>query len=728
MPIKRALLIGVDTYPHVPPLNGCVNDANLMRSVLVDTFGFAADHISLLVNEQATRAGILSAFDALVSATAPDDIVVFHYSGHGSQIADREGDEPSGFDSTIVPFDATRPVGDAPDITDDEIHLRLEALAEKTSFITLIFDSCHSGTITRDDFGEPGRSIAADTRPASELPPSPIPADRRPAMRAAGASGWMPLADQYVLIAGCRDEERSYEYRPPEGGGAVVHGAMTYFLCQQLRRASTNNGGNTTATSYRDVFERTAALVNAVNTVQHPQMEGRIDRVVFNVTDLAPATYVRILERDGDAVLLAAGAAHGVTLGSTYGVFPQGTRDPRASGSTAIGELEITGVQSVTALARIRREAPAGAIVPDARAFEQAHAFHDPRLTVAFAPTDDVDGKVAALRTRLAASKLVAIALAVGEAPVQRQAQTQAQTQELTPAQPQTQPQAQAPPSAPTQPPAQASVCVYRLAARAALSPSSPVPQAGVLAEDRWAVVGATGDLLMPLQPFDDADTLVDNLERIAKYRQALAIDNPDPLSRLRGHFTVALQMLGEDRKTWTEAAPAPGSGLIVFDEGAIVRVVIRSTHDAPVFVSLYDFGVSAAIGQIYPARGAQEMLRAHGELMCQAQRLGLPAVYPLAGLAGTAPSGSPPSDPTRSVEGLETVKLFVTEQATDFSAFAQDSVRDDAAPSPLATLLSSAFNGRTTRDMSPVPVAVGDEDWTTASISFVLRRPAKEV
>src|SRR6266542_6110298 len=112
MPIKRALLIGVDAYPHVPPLNGCVNDAQVMRSVLVDSFGFSADHISLLVNDQATRAGILSAFDALVSDTGPDDIVVFHFSGHGSRIADREGDEPSGFDSTIVPFDAARPVGD----------------------------------------------------------------------------------------------------------------------------------------------------------------------------------------------------------------------------------------------------------------------------------------------------------------------------------------------------------------------------------------------------------------------------------------------------------------------------------------------------------------------------------------------------------------------------------------------------------------------------------------
>ena len=130
MPTKRALLIGIDAYPNVLPLDGCVNDARLMQSVLVEHFGFPADHITLLANGQATRDGILSAFDALVSATGADDIVVVHYSGHGSQMADREGDEPSGFDSTIVPFDAARP-GDVPDITDDEINLRIEALARK---------------------------------------------------------------------------------------------------------------------------------------------------------------------------------------------------------------------------------------------------------------------------------------------------------------------------------------------------------------------------------------------------------------------------------------------------------------------------------------------------------------------------------------------------------------------------------------------------------------------
>ena len=291
---------------------------------------------------------------------------------------------------------------------------------------------------------------------------------------------------------------------------------------------------------------------------------------------------------------------------------------------------------------------------------------------VTFAGADDEEGRTATLRRAVAASMLMTTAADGGSA----------------------------------------AACIYRLPARAIVEPGAPVPQAGLLTEPRWAVVGAAGDLLMPLQPLDAIDAVVDNLERIAKHRQALAIENPDPHSRLRGRFTVDVQRLGSDRKSWTVATAPPEGGQIVLDEGDIVRVVVRSRHDADVFVALYDFGLSGAIGQIYPARGAQEKLRANGELKCRPQQLGFPDVFPfVASSTGDA-----------ALEGIETVKLFVTEQPTDFSGLEQDSLRTSATPmSPLATLLSSVFSGATTRDETPVPL--GDEDWTTVAVPFVLRR-----
>jgi hypothetical protein len=170
---KRALLIGVNKYAYPWwELQGCVNDVELMRSLLQENFGFPPENISLLRDEEATREAILSELRSLVEATNRDDVVVIHYAGHGSQVTDREGDEPDGMDETILPHDTGRAPDENRDITDDEIHEFLLQLGEKTPFITLIFDCCHSGTITRDAFGTKVRSVEADTRPVEELPPS----------------------------------------------------------------------------------------------------------------------------------------------------------------------------------------------------------------------------------------------------------------------------------------------------------------------------------------------------------------------------------------------------------------------------------------------------------------------------------------------------------------------------------------------------------------------------
>jgi hypothetical protein len=190
---KRALLIGIDKYPKLSQLEGCVNDVRLMRSILEETFGFPPENVTLLADDQAPRDGILAALDKLVDDTGAGDIVVIQYAGHGSQMTDREGDEPDGLDETICSYDTEGRWGENRDITDDEIHLRLARLGAKTSYITLIFDSCHSGTISRDAFGVRSRSIEAEvsmplclaSTPAAGPPPSCRP-DNSPRALPAG--------------------------------------------------------------------------------------------------------------------------------------------------------------------------------------------------------------------------------------------------------------------------------------------------------------------------------------------------------------------------------------------------------------------------------------------------------------------------------------------------------------------------------------------------------------
>jgi uncharacterized caspase-like protein len=142
-PQKWALLIGINRYPNFAPrgqLTGCLNDVEVMRQVLVNSFNFPENHVAVITDEQASREGILGAMRELVERVGQEDVVVFHYSGHGSQMPDREGDEPDGLDETIVPYDSGRGTFENRDIKDDEIYLWLKELTAKTSAVTLIFD------------------------------------------------------------------------------------------------------------------------------------------------------------------------------------------------------------------------------------------------------------------------------------------------------------------------------------------------------------------------------------------------------------------------------------------------------------------------------------------------------------------------------------------------------------------------------------------------------------
>ena len=143
---KRALLIGINKYKAVPKLQGSLNDIETMKQVLITRWGFPEANIMFLVDEQATREGMLAALNRFVSETGPQDTVYIHYSGHGSQVADLNGDEPDDqLDETLVPQDGR--TGTVPDITDDELDAMFAKLPTTNAFIVL--DSCHSGTATR---------------------------------------------------------------------------------------------------------------------------------------------------------------------------------------------------------------------------------------------------------------------------------------------------------------------------------------------------------------------------------------------------------------------------------------------------------------------------------------------------------------------------------------------------------------------------------------------------
>jgi len=151
---KFALLVGINKYSNgTNPLRGCVNDVLLQKELLTHRFGFNPNDIKILTDQQATRQGILAAFEQhLINQAKPGDVVVFHYSGHGSQVVDPDKDNPDGLNSTLVPIDSgyNSSGGVVEDIMGHTLFLLMYAL--KTDNVTVVLDSCNSGGAKRGNF------------------------------------------------------------------------------------------------------------------------------------------------------------------------------------------------------------------------------------------------------------------------------------------------------------------------------------------------------------------------------------------------------------------------------------------------------------------------------------------------------------------------------------------------------------------------------------------------
>ena len=153
-PRKLALLVGINQYPKTQrftQLMGCTNDVELQRQLLIHCFGFQENDIKILLDDRATRQGILEAFEEhLIKQAKPGDVAVFHFSGHGSRVADPDSIDPDHLNSTFVPADdSPSPPGIVNDIMGHTLFLLMSALKEKTENVTVVLDSCHSGGGTR---------------------------------------------------------------------------------------------------------------------------------------------------------------------------------------------------------------------------------------------------------------------------------------------------------------------------------------------------------------------------------------------------------------------------------------------------------------------------------------------------------------------------------------------------------------------------------------------------
>jgi hypothetical protein len=337
-PRKLALLVGINQYPasqRFENLKGCITDVYLQQELLVHRFGFNPSDIVRLTSDetpdkQPTRSNILTAFEQhLIKQAKPGDVVVFHFSGHGSRLLDPDpiqGCRKDDFNSTLVPAYEGKN-GFAPDIMGRTLFLLMLAL--NTENVTAALDSCYSGGGTRGNFrvrSVPGEGlkpspeeIAYQKRWMERLQLSNEELTRR---RCAG------VAKGVVFASAQRDQEALDANFEGFSAGAFTY-LMTQYLWQQ-----TDNVGNAIAQISRSIKSLSR---------QAPLADGNQNQPVYFINKAVPPTDAVITKVEGDKATLWLG---GVDKESLEAFQPGATFAIINEKGQASGKLELVSPRS----------------------------------------------------------------------------------------------------------------------------------------------------------------------------------------------------------------------------------------------------------------------------------------------------------------------------------------------------------------------------------------------
>ena len=234
---KRALIFAIGDYPSTvtgwTKINAAIDASAITTGLL--TQGFARENMTLVADSQATFQGMLDAFLAFGLTVNPGDHLLVHFSGHGQQIADQNGDEADGYDEALIPWDAGKcyikgQYEGERHLRDDTLQVLLSMLqhqAGPTGSVLMLVDACHSGTATR------GQGIVRG---------SDTPFNGTPEMRSSPSAGdtelgFVPPGPEtapLTVISASGAGQNNYEYALPDG---TSMGSLTRAFCHAMEQA-----------------------------------------------------------------------------------------------------------------------------------------------------------------------------------------------------------------------------------------------------------------------------------------------------------------------------------------------------------------------------------------------------------------------------------------------------------------------------------------------------------
>ena len=134
-----ALIIGIDKYENVQKLNYAVDDAESIKDILINSFDFPEENVSLLINEEATKQNIIKSFSKITKDAEANDRVIVFFAGHGETM-DLPGGGEKGY---LIPVE-----GDSKDLYVTAIpmdELNQISLMSKAKHMLYLVDACYGG-------------------------------------------------------------------------------------------------------------------------------------------------------------------------------------------------------------------------------------------------------------------------------------------------------------------------------------------------------------------------------------------------------------------------------------------------------------------------------------------------------------------------------------------------------------------------------------------------------
>lgn len=367
----HALLVGVSGYTNLEDnmqLAGPRNDVALFRDLLLERrvrpqdMTVLADGLAGAGNP--TKREIMRGLDGIAQRAQRGDLVFLMFAGHGSQAPskDEPRNEPDGLDEIFMPGDIGRWDGElglvTNSITDNELGSKIAAIRAKGAFVWAVFDSCHSGTITRGNSGGRPTERSRQVEPtALGIPPEALRSASARAARSPDAPRSRGFGDAqremtldrggsagggqggFVAFYAAQSNETTPEdLYPLYAADAVQHGLFTFSLYSAI-------SAHPDAT-YRQIIESVLqSYQGGGRPSPTPTYEGTgLDAQIFGSAAGRRVTQWR-LDNDGKKLALRAGLIQQVTKGSILAVVPT----PTADDGDTLGYVQVDSATSAAA-------------------------------------------------------------------------------------------------------------------------------------------------------------------------------------------------------------------------------------------------------------------------------------------------------------------------------------------------------------------------------------------